>query len=117
MMKHLLVAVSAVVLACSGAAAQSKGGEKKGAAKTGDVAKGKEVFEQCSVCHNVDNDEKKMGPALKGLYKKAKMTNGKPVNDANVKAIINAGGNGMPAYEDMLTDEERTDLIAYLKTV
>jgi cytochrome c len=85
--------------------------------KPGNAAKGKEVFEQCSVCHNVDNDEKKMGPALKGLYKKAKLKNGKAVTDENVKAIINAGGNGMPAYADMLSDDERRDLIAYLKTV
>ena len=41
------------------------------------VAKGKEVFEQCGVCHNVDNDEKKIGPSLKGLYKKEKLKSGK----------------------------------------
>ena len=28
----------------------------------GDAAKGKQVFEQCAVCHNADSDEKKMGP-------------------------------------------------------
>ena len=87
------------------------------AQKTGDAAKGKDLFEQCGACHNVDSDEKKMGPALKGLYKKAKLKNGKAVNDENVKAIINTGGNGMPPYADMLSDDERRDLIAYLKTV
>jgi cytochrome c len=85
--------------------------------KTGDVDKGKEVFEQCEACHNADSTEKKMGPGLKGLYKKEKLTNGKPVNDENVKAVINNGGNGMPAYADLLTDEERTNLLAYLKTL
>jgi mono/diheme cytochrome c family protein len=85
--------------------------------KAGDVEKGKEVFEQCGACHATDTDEKKMGPSLKGLYKHEKLKNGKPVNDANVKAIINAGGNGMPGYADLLTDEERTDLLAYLKTI
>jgi cytochrome c len=82
-----------------------------------DADKGKEVFEQCGVCHNADSTEKKMGPGLKGLFKKAKLVNGKPVNDANVKALINAGGNGMPPYADMLSDAERADLIAYLKTL
>ena len=82
-----------------------------------DADKGKEVFEQCAVCHNADSTEKKMGPGLKGLFKKEKLTNGKAVNDANVKAVINAGGNGMPAYADMLSDAERADLIAYLKTL
>ena len=82
-----------------------------------DAAKGKEVFEQCSVCHNVDSDEKKMGPGLKGLYQKPKLKNGKPVTDVNVGAIIKAGGNGMPAYEDMLSATELKDLLAYLKTI
>lgn len=83
----------------------------------GDAAKGKDVFEQCAVCHNADSTEKKMGPGLKGLYKKAKLVNGKAVSDASVKALIDAGGNGMPAYADMLSDAERGDLIAYLKTL
>jgi cytochrome c len=83
-----------------------------------DAAKGKEVFEQCSVCHNADSDEKKMGPGLKGLFKKAKMSStGKPTNDANVMEKINEGGNGMPGYKDMLTDTEKADLLAYLKTL
>jgi cytochrome c len=85
--------------------------------KAGDAAKGKEVFEQCSVCHNSDSAEKKMGPGLKGLFKNAKMVNGKAPTEANVKAKINEGGNGMPAYADMLTDQEKTDLLAYLKTL
>ena len=88
------------------------------AAQKGDAAKGKEIVgEQCAVCHNTDSDEKKMGPALKGLYKRPKLKNGKPVTDANVKAIVNAGGNGMPAYQDMLSDEEKEHVIAFLKTI
>jgi mono/diheme cytochrome c family protein len=86
-------------------------------AADGDAAKGKEVFEQCGVCHNADSDEKKMGPGLKGLFKKAKLNNGKKPTDETVKAIINNGGNGMPGYQDLLTDEERDHLMAYLKTL
>ena len=88
------------------------------AQKKGDAAKGKDVFEQCAVCHNADSTEKKMGPGLKGMFKKAKMdSTGKPVNDANVMGKINEGGNGMPAYKDMLTDDEKANLLAYLKTL
>ena len=87
------------------------------AQKKGDAAKGKEVFEQCAVCHNVDTDEKKIGPSLKGLYKHDKLKNGKKVTDDTVKAVINAGGNGMPAYADMLSDEEKANVIAYLHTI
>ena len=83
----------------------------------GDAKKGKEVFEQCGVCHSADTDEKKMGPGLKGLFKKAKMTNGKAPTEANVKAKVDEGGNGMPGYKDMLSDKEKEDLLAYLKTL
>jgi cytochrome c len=83
----------------------------------GDAAKGKEVFDQCSVCHNADSTEKKMGPGLKGLFKKDKLANGKKPTDANIRAKIDEGGNGMPAYKDMLSDEEKDNLVAYLKTL
>ena len=83
----------------------------------GDAAKGKAVFDQCAVCHNADSNEKKMGPGLKGLYKKDKMANGKKPSDATVKSRIDEGGSGMPAYKDMLSDTEKDDLLAYLKTL
>src|SRR5690242_10564317 len=85
--------------------------------KKGDPAKGKEVFEQCSVCHNADSTEKKMGPGLKGLFSRDKMNNGKKPTEANVRAQVDDGGKGMPAYKDMLGDDEKNDLIAYLKTL
>jgi cytochrome c len=87
------------------------------AAAEADVAKGKEVFEQCSVCHNADNDEKKMGPSLKGLFKREKLVNGKAVNDASVRGFVNQGGNGMPGYDELLTAEEKDNLMAYLKSL
>lgn len=84
----------------------------------GDATKGKEVFDSnCSVCHNADSEEKKMGPGLKGLFKHDKLTNGKKPTEANVRAKINEGGGGMPAYGDMLTAEEKDNLVAYLKTL
>jgi cytochrome c len=83
----------------------------------GDAAKGKEMFEQCSACHETATDEKKMGPSLKGLYKRDTLKNGGKVTDANVKKVINEGGNGMPAYADMLSDDEKANVIAYLKTL
>src|SRR6476646_1100243 len=72
----------------------------------GDAAKGKAIFEQCGVCHNADSEEKKMGPGLKGLFKREKLVKGKKPTEANVKAKVEEGGNGMPAYKDMLSDQE-----------
>jgi len=83
----------------------------------GDPAKGKEVFEQCAVCHNADSDEKKMGPGLKGLFKRGKLNDGKAANESNIRARIDDGGNGMPGYKDVLDDQQKDDLIAYLKTL
>ncbi len=85
--------------------------------KPGDAAKGKAVFEQCSGCHAVDSDETIVGPALKGLFKRPKLKNGKAVNDANVRDMINSGGNGMPPFGDSLSDQDKNDVIAYLKTL
>jgi cytochrome c len=86
-------------------------------AKPGTAAKGKDVFDQCSVCHNADSEETKVGPGLKGLFKHDKLKNGKPVNEANVRDMINSGGNGMPSYADQLSEQDKNDVIAYLKTL
>ena len=83
----------------------------------GDAAKGKDVFEQCALCHNVDSPEKKMGPSLQGLFKKKALQNGKPVTDENVMAQINNGGNGMPPYADQLSADDKANLLAYLHTL
>ena len=86
----------------------------------GDAGKGKDVFDQnCSVCHNSDSTDAKVGPGLKGLFKKAELANKKKVSDANVLDFINKGSSekGMPGFADLLNDAEKADLIAYLKTL
>ena len=89
-------------------------------APKGDAAKGKATFEQqCGLCHDAATTDKKMGPGLKGLFKRPKLsTNGKPTNDANVLDKIMTGGNGMPPFKDMgLPAAEVANLMAYLKTL
>jgi cytochrome c len=87
----------------------------------GDAAKGKAVFDQqCGLCHDATTTDKKMGPGLKGLFKRPKLsTNGKPTNDANVLDKINTGGNGMPPFagKDVISDVDRANLLAYLKSL
>src|SRR5215469_15905158 len=109
MNKFKLLTCSAALLAASAPMMFSEG--------KGDAAKGKEVFEQCGVCHNADSAEKKMGPGLKGLFSHDKMTNGKKPTEANVRAKVDEGGNGMPAYKEILSDEDKDNLIEYLKTL
>jgi cytochrome c2 len=104
-----------IIAVCAALAAASR--MSLPAAGKGDAAKGKEVFEQCAVCHNADSEEKKMGPGLKGLFKHEKLVNGKKPTEANIRTRIDEGGNGMPPYKDVLSDQEKDDVIAYLKTL
>ena len=85
--------------------------------KKGDPAKGKDVFDTCTMCHSADSPEKKMGPSLQHLFQHKTLVNGKPVNDANVMAQINNGGNGMPPYGDQLSADDKANLLAYLHTL
>ena len=85
--------------------------------KKGDAAKGKEVFEQCNVCHSATTDQRKMGPSLKGLFKRPKLGNGLKPADQTVLDFINKGKGSMPAFASVLSDAEKLDLLAYLKTL
>jgi mono/diheme cytochrome c family protein len=85
----------------------------------GDAAKGKDVFEgnMCAQCHNITGAEGGVGPTMKGLFKRKTLKNGKPVNDANVLAQINAGGGGMPPYETTLSADDKANVLAYLHSL
>src|SRR5678816_1569123 len=78
---------------------------------------GRMVFQQWATCHNSDSNEKKMGPGLKGLFKRDTLaSNSEKITDDTIRAKIDRGGNGMPAYENVLTDKDKKDLIEYLRT-
>jgi len=110
MTKHHLLGVIFVLEVLSvPAVAQKKGSH---------VESGKAVFGRCSGCHDADTTDRKGGPGLKGLFKRAKLeSTGKPVTAANVLKIINEGHLAMPAYKTTLSSAEKADLLAYLKTL
>jgi len=83
----------------------------------GDPAQGKVIFEQCQICHDGSTVETKIGPGLKGLFKKEKMPSGKKTSNANVMEKINQGGKQMPPHMNVLTDHEKENLLAYLMTL
>ena len=92
----------------------------QGSAETkGDAAKGKWVFahNECFICHRTDSTEPWTrykiyeSPGLKGVFRKSGL------NEAGIRARINAGGKGMLSYKDILSDAEKNELIAYLKTL
>ena len=112
-MKKILVAEAAL------GALLLTGSLLSGAARPGNSAKGKELFgSNCDVCHNADSTEVKVGPGLEGLFKRESLQSKKKVTDANVLDIINKGSpSGMPGFADSLTEQERADVLAYLKTL
>ena len=82
-----------------------------------DAAAGMEIFDtKCAVCHNADSKDKKIGPGLAGI-KDGKLPSGKDATDENISENLNKGGNGMPAFEKLLSDDEKAGIIAYLKTL
>ena len=83
----------------------------------GDAGAGKEVFEtKCVVCHNADNKEKKIGPGLAGV-KDGKLPSDKDTTYDNLLENLNKGGGGMPAFEKLMSDEEKDNVIAYVLTL
>ena len=63
----------------------------------------------CTYCHGVGGVGTKKAPALTGLHKDKTWTPEKITNQ-----ILN-GGQKMPPFRDSVTDEDVTNLIAYLR--
>ena len=100
------------------AGAAAGGAATAGAATTGgDAKKGEAAFSSCAPCHNTDSTDVKVGPGLKGLFTRDKLVNGKPVNEANVKALITEGSGAMPPFGDAISSDDKDNIIAYLKTL
>lgn len=83
----------------------------------GDAAAGKELFDtKCAICHNADSKEKKIGPGLQGV-KDGKLPSDNDATYDNLLKNLNEGGGGMPAFEKLITDEEKDNVIAYVLTL
>lgn len=95
-----------------------KAAPKKAAAKAGDAAEGESVYKSnCAVCHYADKTDKRIGPGLAGFFKREKMENGKPVNEANTRELIMEGYGKMIPFKEKLDEKQLDDVIAYLKTL
>jgi len=80
---------------------------------------GKALFEKkCGVCHASTTSERRIGPSLKGV-KDGKLPDaiGKAATHDNILKQINDGGNGMPVFRELLPDEQKEAVVAYVMTL
>ncbi len=83
-----------------------------------EAADGKFVFAQkCEACHFDLSSEKKIGPGLAGLMKRAKFKNGMAADEYHLRRVIDRGGKDMPSFRGLLTEKQIRNLIAYVKTL
>jgi mono/diheme cytochrome c family protein len=103
------------VIGC-GASESSSGQNTNGSQQVliGDPAKGQQLFQQnCASCHSTGT-KTIFGPGLKGLFSKSSLPNGQSVTVSNVEQWIQTGGGNMPSFAQ-LSNQDRADLVAYLK--
>jgi len=88
-------------------------------ASAGSAVNGKEVFEKkCAMCHFADSDQKKIGPGLKGIFKRGTFTvNNNKVTTESLKTWIENGDSLMPGMKEVLEPAQIKDVVAYVKTL
>jgi cytochrome c len=117
-----------LLAACGGQSASQEPGAPAAqpAAAAGNAANGEALFTSagCVGCHSTGSDQL-VGPGLEGVFQGEgpygnELPNGEPITDESMKEWIKIGGVGtigqMPG-NPTLTDEQLTDLVAYLKTL
>jgi mono/diheme cytochrome c family protein len=82
-------------------------------------AAGRRVYDRnCDQCHEPYASHGKKGPGLKGVFKKQYLSeSGLPANDDRVGEIIRLGRSKMPAYGQVLDQQQIQDLLAYMHTL
>jgi mono/diheme cytochrome c family protein len=83
---------------------------------TPEEGRGALVFKQrCARCHHPNSTRPLNGPGLQALTKVKAMPSGAPPTDERIISVIVHGRNVMPSTQ--LTDQELSDLLAYLHTL
>jgi cytochrome c len=91
---------------------------RPGAGQPSAITGGRAVYQQrCEICHFNASEAKKIGPGLKGIYKRGKFADGRRVDDASMERWIVEGGKDMPPFKGVLNPSQIRDLLSYLKTL
>jgi mono/diheme cytochrome c family protein len=82
-------------------------------------AAGRRLYDNyCDRCHAPYSSRGRQGPPMKALFKHQYMPlSGMPANDERVTDIIRLGRNKMPAYSQVMNQQQIDDLLAYMHTL
>jgi len=82
-------------------------------------AAGRRIYDQyCDRCHAPYSSRGRRGPSMKHVFKQQYLPlSGMPANDDRVSDVIKMGRNKMPAYGQVLTQQQIDDLLSYLHTL
>jgi mono/diheme cytochrome c family protein len=80
--------------------------------------RGQRIFEaRCAVCHDAYSSGPRQGPGLQGIFHKKYLPSGAPANDDRARDAIMFGRGNMPPSQNVLDDQQLSDLLAYLHTL
>jgi mono/diheme cytochrome c family protein len=82
-------------------------------------AEGRKLYDNyCARCHEPYSSRGKKGPGLKGVFKQQYLSlSGLPANDDRMTDIVKFGRAKMEGFNQVMTDQQIKDLLAYLHTL
>jgi mono/diheme cytochrome c family protein len=82
-------------------------------------ANGRRLYDNyCDRCHEPYSSRGKKGPGLKGVFKQQYLSlSGLPANDDRIIDIIKYGRAKMEGFNQVMTEQQIRDLVAYLHTL
>ena len=82
-------------------------------------ADGRRLYDNyCDRCHEPYSSRGKKGPSMKGVFKRPYLSlSGLPANDDRMIDIIKFGRAKMEGFNQVMTDQQIKDLLAYLHTL
>lgn len=82
-------------------------------------AAGRRIYDNyCDRCHAPYSSRGRQGPSMKGIFQRPYLPmSGMPANNDRVTDIVRLGRNKMPAYGQVFSPQQISDLLAYLHTL
>ena len=80
--------------------------------------RGRQIYDlRCGACHEPYRDKDLNGPSMVHVFKKQYLPSGMRASDERVSDVIMMGKPKMPAFGQVLTQEQLEELLAYLHTL